>query len=187
MALSDIDRNLLQRCLDRKPRAWEDFVDRFLGLVMHVITHTAKARSIRLSAQDGEDVAAEVFLTLVVNDFKTLRRFRGDSSLATYLTVVSRRVVVRELLRRKKAASLTDAARVRPNPTDRPEKRITDREEVERLIAGLKGVEAEVVRMYHLDGKTYEEISTKLNVSTNSVGPTLTRARKKMQRLARKS
>ena len=30
MALSEIDRNLLQRCLARKPRAWEDFVDRFM-------------------------------------------------------------------------------------------------------------------------------------------------------------
>ena len=33
MALSDIDRKLLQRCLAREPRAWEDFVDRFLGLM----------------------------------------------------------------------------------------------------------------------------------------------------------
>ena len=28
VALSEIDRNLLQRCLARKPRAWEDFVER---------------------------------------------------------------------------------------------------------------------------------------------------------------
>jgi RNA polymerase sigma-70 factor (ECF subfamily) len=37
-----------------------------------------------------------------------LRRFRGESSLATYLTVVSRRIVVRELLQRKTATRLED-------------------------------------------------------------------------------
>ncbi len=42
MALSEIDRNLLDRCLQRKPRAWEDFVDRFMGLVVHVVSHTAR-------------------------------------------------------------------------------------------------------------------------------------------------
>src|ERR1700742_977680 len=56
MALSDIDRNLLQRCLARKPRAWEDFVDRFMGLVVHVVNHSAQSRSLRLTSQDREDL-----------------------------------------------------------------------------------------------------------------------------------
>ena len=98
MALSEIDRNLLQRCLMREPRSWEDFVDRFLGLVVHVVDHTAQCRSIRLTNEDREDVCAEVFLTLLNDDFAVLRHFRGESSLATYLTVISRRVVVREML-----------------------------------------------------------------------------------------
>ena len=36
MVLSEIDRNLLQACLQRKPRAWENFVDRFLSVVIQV-------------------------------------------------------------------------------------------------------------------------------------------------------
>ena len=62
MALSEIDRNLLQRCLDRKPRAWEDFVDRFLGLVVHVVNHTSQVRGIELTKEDRDDLCAEVFL-----------------------------------------------------------------------------------------------------------------------------
>ncbi len=85
MALSDIDRNLLDRCLHRKPRGWEDFVDRFMGLVVHVINHTAQCRSTNLSAADREDLAADVFLAIVDNDMAVLRHFRGKSSLATYL------------------------------------------------------------------------------------------------------
>ena len=93
MGLSDIDRNLLDRCLHKKPRAWEDFVDRFMGLVLHVIRHSTQSRSLRLSPEDRDDLCAEVFLAVIRNDFAVLRSFRGQSSLATYLTVVARRIV----------------------------------------------------------------------------------------------
>src|SRR6188474_3008487 len=151
VALSEIDRELLQRCLSRKPRAWEAFVDRFLGLVLHVINHTAQSRSIRLSPQDVEDLAAEMFLSLITDDFAILRRFRGDSSLATYLTVVARRVVVRELLKRKSVASLHDAEEPAHSHGSSGEERINSRDEVERLLRTLHGPEADVVRMYHLE------------------------------------
>jgi RNA polymerase sigma-70 factor, ECF subfamily len=186
VALSEIDRSLLQRCLGRKPRAWEDFVDRFVGLVVHVINHTAQSRSTRLTPQDVEDLAAEVFLAVVNQDFAILRRFRGESSLATYLTVVARRVVVRELLKRRTTSSLTEAAAaaVSQAEADSDEQRIHDRDEVTRLLSELEGPEAEVVRLYHLEGKSYREISSEIGIAENSIGPTLSRARAKMRRAA---
>jgi RNA polymerase sigma-70 factor (ECF subfamily) len=183
VALSEIDRNLLARCLARKPRAWEDFVDRFMGLVVHVINHSAQSRSIRLSTEDREDLCAEVFLTLVRDDFSVLRHFRGESSLATYLTVVSRRAVVHHLLKRKSAARLNESA-VDSNHSGTSDEieRLHDREEVARLMGELERPEADVVRMYHLEGKSYQEISSLVGMPENSIGPTLFRARQKMRR-----
>ena len=57
MGLLEVDRRLLQRCIEQKSHAWEDFVDRFVGLIVHVIRHSAAARSIKLSHQDEEDLA----------------------------------------------------------------------------------------------------------------------------------
>lgn len=189
MALSDIDRQLIDRCLARKPKAWEDFVDRFLGLVVHVANHTAAARSLRLSSEDREDLCAEVFLTVIKDDFALLRHFRGQSSLATYLAVVARRVIVRNLLQRQAAAAhLSDAAlqhhAAGPANGNRHdgEQRVADRDEVRRMLEDLEGDEAQIVRMYHLEGKSYREISTEVGLPENSVGPTLTRAREKMRR-----
>jgi RNA polymerase sigma-70 factor (ECF subfamily) len=187
VALSEIDRNLLERCLQRKPRAWEDFVDRFMGLVIHVIHHTAQARSLRLTNEETEDLCAEVFLAIIKNDFAILRHFRGQSSLATYLTVIARRIVVRELVGRKTTARLAEgtldrASRGSNDSTPQPEKRLSDREEVDRLLRGLDGTEARVVRMYHLEGKSYQEISDAVGMPENSVGPILSRARVKMRR-----
>jgi RNA polymerase sigma-70 factor (ECF subfamily) len=187
VALSELDRNLLSQCLERKPRAWEDFVDRFLGLVVHVINHAAQSRSIRVTTPDIEDIAAEVFLALVNDDFSVLRRFRGESSLATYLTVVTRRIVVRELLNRRTLSSLSDARGANETPdedTPGPEERISNREEVERLLHTLHGPEADVIRMYHLEGKSYREISSSVGMPENSIGPTLSRARAKLRNTA---
>ena len=170
MGLSEIDRKLLQR---------------FLGLVVHVIHHTAQSRSIVPTPADVDDMAGEVFLAIIADDFATLRHFRGESSLATYLTVVGRRVVVREMLKRRSGSSLWSASeRARQHVDDRPsfEERINNRDEVERLLQSLDFPEADVVRLYHLEGKSYREISSQVGMPENSIGPTLSRARAKMRR-----
>ncbi len=184
MAFSEIDRQLLQRCLARQPRAWEDFVDRFLGLVVHVVNHTTHSRSIAIASQDLEDLASEVFATMLADDFAVLRRFRGQSSLATYFTVIARRVVVRELLKRRIIPNLSETSEIDqvPDEADSVEERLSNREEVERLLDELQGEEADVVRLYHLEGKSYDEISRQTGVPAGSIGPTLTRARAKMRR-----
>lgn len=179
MVLSEIDRTLLQRCLARKPRSWEEFVDRFLGLVIHVVNHTAQSRSIRLSPEDREDLAAEVFLGIIDGDYAILRAFRGESSLATYLTVIARRIVVRELLKKKLTAPVSEEA-AGANGAE-SEERISNREEIEALLAQLGGTEAQVVRLYHLEGHSYQEVSDQLGLPLNSIGPTLSRARAKLR------
>lgn len=181
MALSDLDRNLLDRCMGHKPRSWEDFVDRFMGLVVHVINHTASCRSIRLSPADREDLAAEVFLAFVDNDLAVLRHFRRESSLATYLTVIARRVVVRKLVERHASTPLSEMVEDAVADDDEAEQRISDQEQVQLLLDGLEGSEADVVRMYHLEGRSYQEISRTVGMPMNSVGPTLSRARRKMR------
>lgn len=188
MALLEIDRNLLQRCLARKPRAWEDFVDRFLGLVLHAVNHSAQSRSVRLTNEDREDLTAEVFLALIKDDFAILRHFRGESSLATYLTVVARRIIVASMLKQKSPSALENH-NMPPQPTaaNDVEQRLSNREEVERMLSALDGAEAKVVRMYHLEGKSYQEISSAVGMPENSVGPTLSRARSKMRRGASES
>jgi RNA polymerase sigma-70 factor (ECF subfamily) len=187
VGLSEIDRSLLDRCLQKKARAWEDFVDRFMGLVLHVIRHTAQARSIRLSPEDRDDLCAEVFLGVIRNDFAVLRNFRGQSSLATYLTVVARRIVVRDLLARGPGARLATgqhSPQTIPDPHVGAEQRAIDRDEVEQLLGGLQGTEALVVRMFYVEDKSYQEISALVGMPENSIGPILSRAREKLRRAA---
>jgi len=113
-----------------------------------------------------------------------LRHFRGKSSLATYLTVIARRVVVRKLVEGHSAVPLGDMVARAETDEVEPEQRIADQEEVGRLLGQLQGSEATVVRMYHLEGKSYQEISRTTGMPENSVGPTLSRARAKLRQRA---
>lgn len=186
MALTDIDRNLLHRCLDNEPGAWKDFVDRFVGLFVHVIHHSAHSRSVRVTEDDVQDLCSEIFVALLANDYAVLRRFRGQCSLATYLTVIARRIVVKEIARRRMAEALghVNAHQValdHAHVGDREQQRIENQEEVHRMLSGLNANEAEVVRQFHLEGKSYREISARLGIAENSIGPTLTRARERLR------
>jgi len=183
-----VDRALLQRCLTHQPGAWNDFVDRYLGLIYHVVHHTAHLRSMPLRPEDVEDLAAEVLLQIVSNDYAVLRQFRGHSSLASYLTVIARRICVHELARRAAAREVQprgdgrELAAGEPEEPPKAELGLESLEEVQKLLRKLPSRERQVVRLYYLEGRSYEEISTELNIPVNSIGPVLSRARKKLRK-----
>jgi len=183
-----VDRALIQRCLNHEPGAWNDFVDRFLGLFYHVVHHTAFLRSTPLRPEDTEDISAEILLQIVAGDYAVLRGFRGHSSLATYLTVISRRISVNELARRSAAREVqphADGHRVPEAEVEEPPKAqvgLESLEEVQKLLRRLPTRERKVVRLYYLEGRSYEEISTELSIPVNSIGPILSRARRKLRK-----
>jgi RNA polymerase sigma-70 factor (ECF subfamily) len=187
VALTNVDRALLQHCLSHTPGAWNDFVDRFLGLIYHVIHHTAHVRSIPLRAEDIEDLAAEILLQIVDGDYAALRQFRGQSSLATYLTVIARRICVQELSRRAAAREVQPSGNGNKalEEAEQPPKAqlgLENLEEVQKLLRKLPSRERKVVQLYYLEGRSYEEISTQLTIPVNSIGPILSRARNKLRR-----
>ena len=183
MTLNNIDKHLLKQCLSKEPGAWNDFVDRFLGLFIHIIQHTAQLRSVNLTQADIDDLCADVFLELLENNYAVLRNFKGRCSLATYLTVVTRRIVVKKITERRMAeafghvqahgASL-DKAEAK---TAKQVKRVDDRDEVEHMLEDLSPVEADIVRLYHLEQKSYREIAAELEVPEGTIGSTLSRAK----------
>jgi len=191
VALTDTDRDLINRCLRRESGAWREFVDRFLPLFAHVIHHSAQARSIPLQSSDVEDLCSDVLITMTENDFAVLKRFRGKASLAAYLVVVARRVVVREMIKRRMSEAF---GHVRSNhagtghgsdviePVAPSEvRRIEHQEVIEKILSGLPARDAEVVRKYHIEGNSYQEISRQVGIPLNSIGPILSRALERMR------
>lgn len=182
VVLSDIDRRLLGRCLEGADGAWEEFVDRFIPLIVHVVNSIGRVRFGELPQANRDDLVAEVFLKLVEDDFAILRRFRGQSSLGTYLVVVSRRIAGRKLAQMSRVPMTT----LEKEPVDsvsnaQPE--FENSEEVQSLLSKMPAAEATAIRMYHLEERSYRDIGSQMGIPENSVGPLLTQARLRLKSL----
>lgn len=182
VVLSNVDRHLLQRCLSHEQSAWQEFVDRFLGLGVHVVDHTLQCRDQKIAPDLREDLISEIFLNLLRDDMLVLRNFKGNSSLATYLTVVARRVVVRKihLLKLDDPARRADAELANvPTPSSTDD--LGNAEEVAKALGHLASNEATAIRLFHMEGKSYSEIANATGMPENSIGPLLSRARQKIR------
>jgi RNA polymerase sigma-70 factor (ECF subfamily) len=58
---------------------------------------------------------------------------------------------------------------------------LDDRETLEKSLQKLSNDEARVIRMFHLEGRSYQEISSETGIPSHSLGPFLSRAREKMK------
>ena len=181
VVLSSIDRQLLNRCLDRQDQAWTEFVDRFLGLVIHVVEHSAGTRGLSLVQELREDLVAEVFASLIRDDFAILRKFRGQSSLATYLTIVGRRIVVRKLQQLKLTSEKTGEVPETEGRELDPQNVLGDQEQVKVAMASLPENEAAAVRMFYFEGKTCKEFANEMHLELNAVRTAKHRAMKQFK------
>lgn len=181
MPLTDLDRKLLSDLLAGQSGAWKLFVDRYTGLILQVIRYTAHAHSFKLSEDDVEDLCAETFAELLMRDMAVLRNFRGRCSLATYLGVISRRIVVRKLTEHRflKAFGHVNAhqAAVDFATTDSSARHVEHKEQVEHLFSSLPKESASILRWLYLEDLSYAEVAKKLGRPLNSIGPLVSRIR----------
>lgn len=185
---SDVERRWILRLLNREPEAWNQFVEQFREPVQSAIRHTATRWSTRLRASDVDDFATEVFSAA----YCALDRFRVECSLTTWLVSIARHVVNRELTR----ACHTRAVRHDLSETtslDRSTQpldnllRNEDRQRVERALERLPELPRQVVQLHYLHSLDYREISLRIGISINSVGPALARGRDLLRAILKKN
>jgi RNA polymerase sigma-70 factor, ECF subfamily len=96
-----------------------------------------------------------------------------------------RRISVHELARMAAASQLRrpgEPQKVAEAETKREvEPGLDILEEVHQLLIRLPRRAREVVRLFYLEGRSYEEISTKLHIPVNTIGPVLSRAKQMLR------
>lgn len=179
------DRLLVARLLNGDAAAWEQFVDGYAASMRARIADVA--RSFRRVCDQGtiDDMLAEVFASLLHNDHAALRGYAGRSSLLTYLSVIATRCTLRGI---KSPQQVVQAELVEsvPAQADAPVERlirIEQSQQLASLIELLPEKQGNVVRLYHLQDKSYSEISSELGIPLGSVGVTLKRAEEKLRHL----
>ena len=190
MPLTNHDRKLLTDLLNAQSGAWKQFVDRYTPLVVQVIQHTAHSHSLKLNADDTEDLCADTMTELLVRDMAALRSFRGRCSLATYLGVIARRIVVRKLAEQRFSSALGHVNAHRAavdfaSSENSSAPQIDHRDQVESLLSKLPPESQQVAKWLYLDELTYREIAGRLGRSLNSIGPIVSRLRSLLHRTER--
>src|ERR1700758_2482240 len=88
MAVEQTDAQLVSRCRDGDPDAWNEFVERFSRYVYAIC-----GRGFRLAEHDAEDVFQEVF----ARAFERLSELRSDEAVRPWLAQLTRRLCIDRL------------------------------------------------------------------------------------------
>lgn len=192
MSSREADKQLTTQLIARDGAAWRRFVEQYQGLVFARIRTTAEECRRSLDVTCIEDLCADVFSGLLANEAASLKNFRGESSLATWLSVIARRTCLKYLSRKKNDPALPldeqqdfyGATRFRAR--DEAVDALIRAEELATLFASLNQLgdrDQSVLRLFYLQEMSYREIAESTGIAVNSVGPALSRAVKRLRRL----
>jgi len=184
---------LIAALVARDRGAWTEFVERFQGLVYARVARAALEFNRHLDRAAIEDIRADVFAALIENDFASLRRFEGRSSLATWLAIIARRSCLKWM---RKKTQREEHARQRIDDPRQGEIagggsedilaaliQTEDSLRLRTMLDRLSDGDRAVLRMFFLDGRSYAEIGLELGISANTVGPKLQRALRRLRNL----
>jgi RNA polymerase sigma factor (sigma-70 family) len=88
MTVEQTDAQLVSRCREGDPAAWNEFVERFSRYVYAIC-----GRGFRLAQHDAEDVFQEVF----ARAFERLSELRSDEAVRPWLAQLTRRLCIDRL------------------------------------------------------------------------------------------
>lgn len=177
MAKGD-DCLLAQRILQGDRKAFEELLDTFETRVYRL--------ALRFTGDvlDAEDLTQEIFLAV----HASISRFRGDAALGTWIyRVAMNRCLEFRRKRRLETVSYEEGLPVdiefsQEDPVHAVERRQLA-EKVEAAISRLSPAHRDVVVLHELQGLTYQEVATVLNVPVGTVKSRLFNAFRRLREL----
>jgi RNA polymerase sigma-70 factor (ECF subfamily) len=177
------DNALLKNIAEGDRAAIRILVDTNKNLVWHIIISMAGRNT------DNEDMFQEVFLQV----FKSLKRFRADSRLSSWIGSIAHNVCVDYLRRKKKSRDLysrePDESGQFKYSTDKSWQKYDQADLnnwVLEAISGLPLSYRTVVTLYHLDERSYAEISEITGMPDGTVKSYISRGRTMLREILTK-
>lgn len=184
--MNDDDRRLLERLRADDPHAFRELIDAYRDRILTLVARVAG------SGADAEDLAQEAFLKA----FRNLHRFRGQSSLYTWLYRIAANTAMDFRKRRRAWAPLPldgreegRAGPAEPADTGRgPDEAALHRERLQTVRAAVDALPEPfrtTLVLRDMESRTYEEVAEILGISIGTVESRIFRARQKLRVLLR--
>lgn len=181
------DGELVKRCQAGDTSAFSDLVTKYRGKAFSMIYGMVQ------NEQDAWDLAQEGF----VKAWRSIHRFKGESSFYTWLYRIMTNVTIDSLRRkgihgdaefddRVMPVNVEPGSRTTPSATPLPSRKLEQneiRKQIDEAIARLTPEHRAVIVMKELEDLQYSEIAEILGCSIGTVMSRLFYARKKLQAL----
>lgn len=171
----DVD---LTGCLEGRKEAWDQFVERYAGVVHAGVRRTLSGPSGSPGTDDIHDCVQEVFVRLVKDDYRALRRFDPErASIVTWLTVVARNVTIDFLRRQKAPAASLDGVDIAATDPPAPTGDASDHPAM-RVLTGRQRL---VLRLLIDEDRSVQEVASLLGVNAQTVRSTKHKALERLR------
>lgn len=159
------DVELVRRALDEDGAAM-DHLTRRLRCVPPILA----ARNARLGRPLDEHELADLSQEALIRIWRKLATFSGRSRFETWVYGICRLELMNSFRRKRRGprASVDYGGEPPPDPPTNDPPSALDYEHVYESLERLGSPEADVVRLKHFDGLTFEEIGATLDISPNT-------------------
>jgi len=170
--MTDKEKNLLGACLIGEKSSWDAFVLQYSGLVYHTIKKTFSHYHTEPRLDVVEDLFQEYFLSLIRDNFKKLRQFKGDRgcSLASWLRVIATRRTIDFLTGQE--TSTARAVENAPSDLSDPPGSLIDQERnklLSQVLETLPPRDRLFIQLYFQRSLPPKEVASVLRVSVSAV------------------
>ena len=188
--MTEKEKTLIAGCLRSEKAAWDSFVLQYSNLVYHTIKKTLNLHHVETRADLVEDLYQEFFLSLLRNECKKLRQFKGahGCSLASWLRLLTAQLTI-DFLRKQARISSEVAGAVSRHGPDTAEPLLNEEQErlLNQAIQTLSPRDRILLDLCYRQALASEEIAQLLKTSVNAVYAQKSRLLEKIREVLRKS
>ena len=188
--MTENEKTLIAGCVRGEKAAWDSFVLHYSNLVYHTIKKTLSLHHAETRADLVEDLYQEFFLSLLRNEYKKLRQFRGahGCSLPNWLRILAARLTI-DFLRKQAPTSGEVAGSMSRHGPDPTEPLLNEQQErlLNQAIQTLSPRDRVLLDLCYRQALASEQIATLLKTSVSAVYAQKSRALEKIREVLRRS
>ncbi|MBC8146404.1 MAG: RNA polymerase sigma factor [Bacteroidetes bacterium] len=182
-----MDENIIiKKIIEGNQQAFREFVESYQNKVI------STCNSFVHNIEDAEDIAQDVFVEV----YQSIKKFRSDSKISTWLYRISVNKSLNHLRKNKKNTLIksldsffgndkNESLEVEDSTSTQADQNIENRERIEILhkaIASLAKNQRIAFNLNKYDDLTYKEIAEVMNISLSSVESLMHRAKMNLQK-----
>lgn len=177
------DRELVQRCVGGNAEAWEEFVERFSGLIYWAIKRKLNRYDCTYLMSEVEDIYQHIFTSIW--EKKSLMSVAERANISPWLVVLASNSTI-DFIRKKRFEENFIRHNLKSELKSQADKgTILYREHKKLLNEAVKLLnekEKAYLELNYISGKKHKEIARTFNTSINSVSTIIARAKTRIKK-----